>query len=112
MVLLVFNVMISDYYPTHTECGKKQQKINDWERRNLLFVGHIMRYCIDCRKPWLLTISEEEKAALFGVDSGSADTSSPEIPAILNTMQDVNAVMKKSPGRLSSASFRPIASKQ
>ena len=103
--------MISGYHPTHTECGKKQQKLNDWDQRKLLLVGHVMRYCDDCRRPWLLTISEEEKATLFGVDADRADITSPEIvslvpalksidPTIRNTTKDWNAVLKKkSPGR-------------
>jgi hypothetical protein len=101
--------MISDFYPIHNECGKKrkkQQKLNDRDRRKLLFVGHIMRYCNDCRKPWLLTISEEESTTLFGVDVDSADTTNLEMvslaidPTNRNTTPGGNAVFKeRSPGQ-------------
>jgi hypothetical protein len=60
-------IAATDFYPTHAECGKRNPKINDRDRSKLLFVGHIIRYCDHCRKSWLFTIGEEEKATLFGV---------------------------------------------
>jgi hypothetical protein len=52
------------YCPIHRECGTMLRNLSDRERRKLLREGHIMRYCDSCRRPWLLTVSEEEKVAL------------------------------------------------
>jgi|HubBroStandDraft_6_1064221.scaffolds.fasta_scaffold2511363_1 hypothetical protein len=58
------------YYPVHDECGKQQRKLTDRERRKLLMMGHIVRYCDECQKIWLVAIGEEEKAALYEKPNG------------------------------------------